>query len=879
MKSKRIKADNVEQLIEIIRSLKEEGDGEKPGSLRSDYSVLPKEPPLEASKASSYLEQIEKETPRVPSGFSQETEEAQEEWEEEDEDDFFENDLKEEEESSFVDPKKVRNALASLADAAKGAARRGKELLGAVREKARSLKKEKKPKEQPEPESIENEAERPEGETPDQTEEKPQAAEPKEPEAGTEAAEAKEPEAPKEAEEQPEEEAAKEPEAPKEPEKQPEEEAAREPETPKEPEKKPEEEAKDEKKSETEAAKKAGSAARLWENIRGRIRNAAAFLNQKDIGKKERVLIGIGGVLAVLFVVLLVQLVWSTLERNHKTRNVTADSGLTVTVEEEPEEWCSQARITLGVSVADGPVTQVKIDGEAYVPDENGRIQFVTGNSRLEAEVTTEKGALSASIEIPMLDGAPPSVTASLKEGKIEVLAEDTRSSVDQIYYAAVNPDSILTIPLYQTYTEPFEYEEGMLYSFYARDKAGNRSVPFQTTMEEAESLELSTEELNLIIGDSASLGVSARPEGALLGHLTFESLNPELLEVTENGKVTALAAGKGSVRVQADGVKEAVCTVDIQAERTVTITALGDCTLGTDESFNTSTNFDAFNIVNGPTYFFENVRDILENDDATFANFEGTLTTETTRENKEYAFKGDPSYTEILTDGSIEVVTLANNHSSDYGAQSLTDTETYLTDAGIDYCLGDAIAYQELNGVKTAFIGIYVLDDGMEREEQVRQTIAQAKEEGAQLVIVAFHWGSEKATAPDETQQTLAHIAVDCGADLVVGHHPHVLQGIELYKGKYIAYSLGNFCFGGNSAPSDMDTILFRQTFTIEEGGARADAKAEIIPCSISSASGYNNYQPTPAQGSEADRIMAKLNECCAAFGTSFEASDGLAS
>ena len=105
------------------------------------------------------------------------------------------------------------------------------------------------------------------------------------------------------------------------------------------------------------------------------------------------------------------------------------------------------------------------------------------------------------------------------------------------------------------------------------------------------------------------------------------------------------------------------------------------------------------------------------------------------------------------------------------------------------------------------------------------------------------------------------------------------MLQGIELYKGKYIAYSLGNFCFGGNSAPSDMDTILFRQTFTIEEGGARADAKAEIIPCSISSASGYNNYQPTPAQGSEADRIMAKLNECCAAFGTSFEASDGLAS
>lgn len=141
----------------------------------------------------------------------------------------------------------------------------------------------------------------------------------------------------------------------------------------------------------------------------------------------------------------------------------------------------------------------------------------------------------------------------------------------------------------------------------------------------------------------------------------------------------------------------------------------------------------------------------------------------------------------------------------------------------------------------------------------------------------MAFHWGTEKATEPDATQITLAHAAVDVGADLVVGHHPHVLQGIEKYNGKYIAYSLGNFCFGGNSTPSDMDTIIFRQTFHVTKDGVEPDADVEIIPCSISSVAGYNNYQPTPAQGSEADRIMEKLNECSSAYGQTFTASTGL--
>ncbi|MGN1162085.1 MAG: CapA family protein, partial [Candidatus Fimenecus sp.] len=99
-------------------------------------------------------------------------------------------------------------------------------------------------------------------------------------------------------------------------------------------------------------------------------------------------------------------------------------------------------------------------------------------------------------------------------------------------------------------------------------------------------------------------------------------------------------------------------------------------------------------------------------------------------------------------------------------------------------------------------------------------------------------------------------------GADLVIGHHPHVLQGVESYKGKMIAYSLGNFCFGGNQNPRDKDTMIFRQTFTVTGSGVASDENYEIIPCSISSTSGRNNYQPTPAEGSEKQRIIDKIQK-----------------
>ena len=172
-----------------------------------------------------------------------------------------------------------------------------------------------------------------------------------------------------------------------------------------------------------------------------------------------------------------------------------------------------------------------------------------------------------------------------------------------------------------------------------------------------------------------------------------------------------------------------------------------------------------------------------------------------------------------------------------------------------------------DVKGIKVGLVGIYELYDHLEREQQLKDNIAKVKADGAQLIVVIFHWGNETETVPDSNQTTLGRIAIDEGADLVCGHHPHVLQGIETYKGRNIVYSLGNFCFGGNSSPSDMDTMIFQQTFTITSEGVQADNVTNIIPCSISSADGYNNYQPTPATGDEATRIKAKIQERSAAI------------
>lgn len=299
--------------------------------------------------------------------------------------------------------------------------------------------------------------------------------------------------------------------------------------------------------------------------------------------------------------------------------------------------------------------------------------------------------------------------------------------------------------------------------------------------------------------------------------------------------------------------------------EAVITISAAGDCTLGTDEGFDYKRSFRGkYDAVQDPAYFFQNVQPVLAQDDLTIVNMEGTLTEEVTREPKQFAFKGDATYAKILTAGAVEAANLANNHSFDYGQKSYEDTIAALEAEGIISFGYERTAVMDIKGVKVGLAGVYELAKHINCKQDLLDNIASLKEQGAQIIIVSFHWGQEKENVPNDVQIELAHTAIDHGADLVLGHHPHVLQGIEEYKGKNIVYSLGNFCFGGNSAPSDMDSMIFQQTFTVKDGKLQEDNVTNILPCKISSAyeEGYNNYQPILAEGEQKEKIFQRLSE-----------------
>ena len=296
------------------------------------------------------------------------------------------------------------------------------------------------------------------------------------------------------------------------------------------------------------------------------------------------------------------------------------------------------------------------------------------------------------------------------------------------------------------------------------------------------------------------------------------------------------------------------------QEERFV-LTFVGDCTLGANPQ-NTYADVGFPRVVGEDySYPFRNVVSYFEADDATFVNLEGTLTDVGNPADKTYTFRGSPAYSHILTDNSVEVVTLANNHSFDYGQAGYDSTRTVLEEAGIPYGERDSGVLIELDcGLKVGLYGMvyYKLD-----AEDMKTEIAALREQGAELVIVAPHWGVEGSYRPNQLQTDIGHAAIDAGADIVWGSHPHVLQPIETYGNGIIYYSMGNFCFGGNSKPEDFDTVLLQQEVIRSTGGEISLGDLAIVPCSISSENTVNNYQPTPmaADSEEYARVLRKLD------------------
>ena len=337
------------------------------------------------------------------------------------------------------------------------------------------------------------------------------------------------------------------------------------------------------------------------------------------------------------------------------------------------------------------------------------------------------------------------------------------------------------------------------------------------------------------------------------------------LVRSTSNKKAEKLAAEQAAL--EAEMVEEEPVDLGRFPEPvSIKVTVVGDCTIGLDSAnFDYETSVCQYYDDYGPEYFMQNVRSIFEEDDLTIANLECTLTEATTRnENHTYCFKAPTSYTSILTSSSIEAVTTANNHSQDYLDDGYRDTLKALDDAGIINFGYQKTAMTEIKGVKIGMVGTYEIIEHEGIVTELRDNIKKLQEDGADIIIVIFHWGNELDLMPDATQTYLAHAAVDAGADLVCGHHAHVIQGSEVYKGKNILYGLANFCFGGNTYPTDMDTIIYQQTFTMTNDGLKDDLVTNIIPARVSSDYYFNNYQPTPAEGDEATRIMNKYKERC---------------
>ena len=294
----------------------------------------------------------------------------------------------------------------------------------------------------------------------------------------------------------------------------------------------------------------------------------------------------------------------------------------------------------------------------------------------------------------------------------------------------------------------------------------------------------------------------------------------------------------------------------------TITISAAGDTTLGGDSRWAGYHRFMMEFERNGRnhSYFLSNVRDIFEASDLAILNLEGTLTYAEEHMDKEFVFRGPPHFARILSTGGVDVVTIANNHTIDFFDKGYRDTIRALEAADIAYFGNEFNTILEVNGINVGLFGFRIWNAGQYNKNRITAAINDLKNQGAQLIIAYHHWGDEHVNMPNNVQRTMGRFTIENGAHLVLGAHPHVIQGIEEYRGRNIVYSLANFSFGGNSNPSDQDTFIFQQTFTFYNGELIDTNDTNIIPVLISSTRAYNNFQPTVATGEDAERILRRL-------------------
>lgn len=295
-----------------------------------------------------------------------------------------------------------------------------------------------------------------------------------------------------------------------------------------------------------------------------------------------------------------------------------------------------------------------------------------------------------------------------------------------------------------------------------------------------------------------------------------------------------------------------------------VRMTFLGDCTLGDEaRKRNASLGFAKTIEKMGCEHPFRQLRRLTSPDDLTVANLETVLSDRKLKKvRKEYNFIGSASYTEILTAGSIDCVTLANNHTHDFGEEGYEDTKTALNEAGVAWFGTDSPAvWISEEGFMIGFLGVSysLVGNGYKRYREQYQSL---RDLGCAAVVTVMHAGTEYAyAAPDRYQKQIVTRAVQCGTDLVVGHHPHVVQGYTVQEGVPVVYSLGNCSFGGTTRARDSDALALQVIMRFEKGRLK-EQELHFYPISITGDERYNDYSPVFLTGTGAERVLAKMEK-----------------
>ena len=298
----------------------------------------------------------------------------------------------------------------------------------------------------------------------------------------------------------------------------------------------------------------------------------------------------------------------------------------------------------------------------------------------------------------------------------------------------------------------------------------------------------------------------------------------------------------------------------------TVTITFLGDCTIGGEDRLRLfDYSFDGYLREYGYDYFFEKVQPVIAKDDLTIANLEGCfLNYESGAVEKTYNFRGPKDYVQVLTGSSVEAVSIANNHIMDYGYDGVAHTIKTLEGAFLPY-FGTIDTVEKTwiwdkGNVRIGFVSMEISYWYYRHRNLLKSQVQALRDNGCDVVICVMHGGEEYRPRHLRIQEQFAHAVLDYGVDIIVGHHPHVLQGVEVRDGKTVCYSIGNFVFGGNAKVRAPYTAMFQFNLSFSEEGEYLGHQLNIIPALPSGDKENNNYQPVLATGEDAQTVMAQI-------------------